>query len=155
MEPKPQEDIINFRFAVLGDSRGRTSQINKEVFGRLLNNINKIHHPKFILFGGDMILGRSTKGVNTDTQFIFDKLTEWKNFVKDIFPQVNLKRFLYPAIGNHDVSNAQIVQESERAFNEVFNYLPSGTNGIEMLKGYGKTVYYFDYANSRFIVLNT
>ena len=67
----------------------------------------------------------------------------------------NLKGFLYPAIGNHDVSNSQLVEESESAFNKAFNYLPSGQNGMEMLKGYGKTVYYFDHFNSQFIVLNT
>lgn len=145
----------DFSFAVLGDSRGRNTQINKEVFGKLLNDIKKFHNPDFILFGGDMILGRSTKGVDVDTQFILEKLTEWNDFTKNIFSICSLKGFLYPAIGNHDVSNSQSVKESESAFNSAYHYLPSNANGMEMLKGYGKTVYYFDHLNSRFIVLNT
>lgn len=145
----------DFSFAILADSRGRNTQINKEVFGKLLNNIKKSHNIDFILFGGDMILGRSTSGVDADTQFILDKLTEWNNFVKNIFSRNSLKGFLFSAIGNHDVSNSQSVEESESAFNKAYHYLPSSANGMEMLKGYGKTVYYFDHLNSRFIVLNT
>lgn len=145
----------NFKFAILGDSRGINTQINKEVFIKQLSNIKKFHNPEFILFGGDMILGRSTSKVNVNTQFILDNLTEWKNIVKTVFCKDNLKGFVYPAIGNHDVSNSQSIEESESAFNQAFNYLPSNLNSEEMLKGYGKTVYYFDYLNSRFIVLNT
>lgn len=145
----------DFRFAVLGDSRGRVTQINKEVFSKILNNIKEFHNPEFILFGGDMILGSSTPGVNTDTEFIFEKLTEWKHLVKNIFSKDSLKGFLYPAIGNHDVSNSESEEESESAFNKTFHYLPGGPTGVEMLKGYGKTVYYFDHLNCRFIVLNT
>ena len=110
----------DFRFAILGDSRGRNTQINKEVLGKLLSNIRKFHNPNFILFGGDMILGRSTKDVDVDTQFILDKLTEWNDFTKNIFSRCSLKGFLYPAIGNHDVSNSQSVEESESAFNKAY-----------------------------------
>ena len=75
--------------------------------------------------------------------------------MKNIFSVPSLKDFLYPAIGNHDVSNSHSVKESESAFNKAYHYLPSSANGMEMIRGYGKTVYYFDYLNSRFIVLNT
>lgn len=150
MELKQERGVNNFRFVVLGDSRGTTNQINEVVFRKLLNNIKKYHYPNFILFGGDMILGRSTspKDVTPTTEFIFDNLTLWKNIVRAVFPEIPVHRFLYPSIGNHDVSKSQSIEESERAFNQVFDYLP------EMLPGYGRTVYYFDYGNARFIVLN-
>ena len=63
-----------FRFGILGDSRGRNTQINKDSFGKQLNNIKKFHGP--------------------------DKLTEWNNFVKNIFSGYSLRGFLYPANGN-------------------------------------------------------
>ncbi len=75
----------NFKFAVLGDSRGtkaQSIQINKPVLGKLLHDIKKYHNPDFILFGGDMILGRATLNVDANTSFIFSNLLEWEMFVK-------------------------------------------------------------------------
>lgn len=150
--------LPEFKFAILGDSRGpkeQSIQINKLVLGKLLHNIKKYHDPDFILFGGDMILGRTTLNVDANTDFIFSNLLEWKDFVKKTLRVNSLRGYLYPAIGNHDYSNSNNLQESIRAFNEVFYYLPSDLRDKEILKKYGKTVYYFDYYNSRFIVLNT
>lgn len=148
----------DFKFAVLGDSRGPKElsiQINKPVLGKLLYNIKKYHEPDFILFGGDMILGRSTHKVDANTEFIFSHLLEWEMFVKKSLGVDSLRGYVFPAIGNHDYSNSEKFEESIKAFNKAFNYLPSGPCNQDMLEGYGKTVYYFDYDNSRFIVLNT
>ncbi|WP_455810136.1 metallophosphoesterase family protein [Clostridium butyricum] len=148
----------NFKFAVLGDSRGtkaQSIQINKPVLGKLLHDIKKYHNPDFILFGGDMILGRATLNVDANTSFIFSNLLEWEMFVKKALGVNSLKDYVFPAIGNHDYSNSDNFKESIKAFNKAFYYLPSNSCNEDMLDGYGKTVYYFDYYNSRFIVLNT
>lgn len=76
-------------------------------------------------------------------------------FVKKALGVNNLKDYVFPAIGNHDYSNSDNFKESIKAFNKAFYYLPSNSCNEDMLDGYGKTVYYFDYYNSRFIVLNT
>ena len=148
-------NTIEFTFAVMGDSRGKGSeQINTNVLGTLLSNLRKYHNPEFILFAGDMINGRWTSNFDPTTKNMIIELNKWKNFVMQHFPNKRANTFLYPSVGNHDVSNSQFPPESERAFNEVFNYLPSSPDSAEMLAGYGKTVYYFDYGNSRFITLN-
>lgn len=144
----------DFKFAVLGDSRGKTDQINKDVLGNLLYHIRCLHNPKFILFGGDMILGRFTPNVDANSQFIFLNLMEWQSFVKKALGVTSLKNYVFPVIGNHDYSNENNFKNTIEAFNKAFPYLPSGANGKEMLEDYGKTVYYFDYDNCRFIMLN-
>lgn len=148
----------SFKFAVLGDSRGKTTQINKDVLGKLLYNIKTFHNPEFILFAGDMILGRTTSRidptVNPDTKFILSNLIDWKSFAKEALNVPSLRNYLFPVIGNHDYSNSKSFSESMEAFNLAFSYLPSHCNH-EFLPGYGKTVYYFDYGTCRFILLNT
>lgn len=148
----------NFKFAVLGDSRGETTQINKDVLGKLFCDIKTLHNPNFILFAGDMILGRTTSRVdptvNPDTKFILSNLIEWENFAKKALNVPSLKNYLFPVIGNHDYSNNKPFKESIEAFNSAFSYLPSYYNR-EFLPGYGKTVYFFDYGPCRFIMLNT
>ena len=149
----------NLEFAVMGDSRGYgkdiNDQINEKVFTTILRNLKKYHHPEFILFGGDMISGRWTHGIKPCTCFMVHWLKQWRDIVKNVFPEVNIEEFLYPCIGNHDISCDIPLNESEKAFNMVFDYLPPGKCCNEMLEGYGKTVYYFDYGNTRFIVLNS
>lgn len=120
-----------FRFVVLGDSRGdNTTPINEKRFRALMENISQLSNkPSFILFTGDMVSG----GGN-----IKEKLELWKTVADQYYP---IKR-IYPAIGNHD--------GDEKTFSNAFKHLPR-----EQLKGYLRTAYYFDYGNSRFIVLNS
>lgn len=119
-----------FRFVVMGDSRGDTTPINEKRFRELMENISQLSNkPSFILFAGDMVNG----GVN-----IKEELTLWKTVANQYYP-INK---IYPAIGNHD--------GDEQTFSGAFKYLPT-----EQLKGYKRTAYYFDYGNSRFIVLNS
>lgn len=123
-----------FRFIVFGDSRDIYKGINKTIFEKILQNINRLEvQPKFFLFSGDMANEHSTSYKANKAV-----LEEWKQIVEKYYP---IEMFLN-CIGNHE--------RSEEAFNDVFNYLPN-----EQLPGYGRTVYYIDYDNSRFIILNS
>jgi hypothetical protein len=119
-----------FRFVVMGDSRGDTTPVNEKRFSELMQNISQLsNEPKFILFAGDMVSGRGD---------IKENLSMWKKIANQYYP-INK---IYPAIGNHD--------GSEQTFSDIFRNLP-----MEQLKGYKRTAYYLDYGNSRFIVLNS
>ncbi len=121
----------SFRFVVMSDSQGpnAVTQINEKRLRQLLERVDELPtQPSFLLFGGDMVYGKDN---------VVSALNEWKDIVDDYFP---LKK-VYPAIGNH---------EDEKSFNRAFAYLPKN-----QLPGYEHTVYYFDYKNCRFIVLNS
>ncbi|WP_248925475.1 metallophosphoesterase family protein [Paenibacillus hamazuiensis] len=122
-------DSSTFRFVVMGDSRGSGDAIAEATLRKLLGKVKELSpQPAFLLFTGDQVRGSS---VNSE-------LTEWKRIVSDYFP-LNV---VYPALGNHDYD--------EKVFSKQFDYLPS-----DQLAGYGRTVYYFDHGDSRFIVLNS
>lgn len=124
----------NFRFILFGDSRGYYKGVNKVVFEKILKAINRLpKQPMFFLFCGDM------SNIDTsDYEKNKEALEEWKEIVQKYYP---INKF-YNCIGNHE--------RNEDAFNDVFNYLPDG-----QLEGYGRTVYYIDYGDSRFIILNS
>lgn len=125
-----QLEPTSFRFIVMGDSRGSSTVVNETILRTLLNNINGLSvQPNFILFNGDMVYGSGN---------VESELTIWKDIVDDYYPIT----MYYPSIGNHE--------DNENAFSNSFNYLPS-----EQLQGYQRTAYYFDYDNSRFIILNS
>lgn len=118
-----------FRFIVLGDSRGGSDAINEHILRNLLARIKRLSpQPAFILFTGDMVKGGAVKL----------ELSQWQNIVDDYFPL----QIYYPAIGNHE--------GNENIFNEMFAYLPDG-----QLSGFGRTAYFFDYANTRIVTLNS
>jgi hypothetical protein len=122
----------SFRFVVMGDSQGDSidNQINERRFRQLLEGIKgSSTGSSFMLFAGDMVWGEGN---------IKRPLARWKDIVDDYYP---IKK-VYPAMGNHE--------HDETAFSSAFSYLPNN-----QLPGYQRTVYYFDYGNSRFIVLNT
>lgn len=120
----------HFTFAVMGDSRGSDNGVNEPVLRSLLQKITaRESQPRFILFSGDLVHGLK----NLDAE-----LTGWKAIVADYYP-INI---YYPAIGNHE--------NNETLFSDSFSYLPG-----EQLPGYNRTAYFFDYANTRFIVLNS
>lgn len=120
----------NFRFVVMGDSRGATDGINETTLRALLQRVKDFPaQPKFILFSGDQVEG----GHNLDTE-----LANWKAVVGDYYP---INKY-YPSLGNHE--------KDESVFSDAFDYLPN-----EQLPGYKRTAYYFDYGNARFIVMNS
>ncbi|MDT8719070.1 metallophosphoesterase [Clostridium sp. 19966] len=118
----------NFRFLVMGDSRGKKLGINAPVLENLLSNSSK-YYPNFMIFLGDMVSEKPNVSTN---------LNNWKQIISKYYPI----RSCFPCIGNHE--------NDETAFNNAFNYLPN-----EQLESYGRTVYYFDFQNSRFIILNS
>jgi len=125
---------IKFRFIVFGDSRDFYEGVNKPVFEQILKTIKGFAlQPAFFLFSGDMANEHSSSYEANKKA-----LEEWKEIVEKYYP---INKF-YNCIGNHE--------RNEEAFNDVFNYLPD-----KQLEGYGRTVYYIDYGNSRFIILNS
>jgi Icc protein len=130
--PPPSQDSSQkpFRFAVMGDSRGSSNGINEVTLRALLDKVKALKPlPEFLLFTGDQVVGGSDVG---------KQLGAWKNLVDNYFPMTSV----YPTLGNHE--------HDENIFTESFPALPK-----EQLPGYGKTVYAFDYGNSRFITLNS
>lgn len=120
----------SFRIVVMGDSSSSVAEINSDILRKLLSNIKKMSpQPKYIFFVGDMVYGGSK---------VNEQLEKWKKLVEEYYP---INTFC-TALGNHD--------DSESAFSNVFSHLPS-----EQLEGYKRTVYYIDYKNTRFIVLNS
>lgn len=120
----------NFRFVVMGDSRGAESGINETTLRTLLKKVKKSSpQPTFILFSGDQVYG----GPNVGTE-----LAKWKAVVDDYY---SIKRY-YPSLGNHE--------NDETIFSKAFKTLPNN-----QLPGYQRTAYYFNYGNARFIVLNS
>jgi xyloglucan-specific exo-beta-1,4-glucanase len=133
---KAEAATTSFRFVVMGDSRGTVdTRINEAALRDLLTKVKGLSiQPSFILFNGDMIHGSN----GTDATVVGSELDQWKSIVDDYYP-MNL---YYTALGNHE--------HIESVFSEKFNYLPN-----EQLSGYGRTAYYFDYGNARFITLNS
>jgi hypothetical protein len=124
------DNCTNFRFIVMGDSRGKSFGINEFTFRSLLESTKHLSpQPNFLLFLGDMVMG----GAKLDRE-----LKSWKSIVCDYY-HINQ---IVPSIGNHE--------DNETIFSNEFNYLPN-----EQLPGYHRTAYCFDYCNARFIILNS
>ncbi len=122
----------SFRFIVMGDSQGPDvfNQVNEKRLRQLLEKVKELSiQPSFIMFSGDMVYGEYD---------VEDALNQWKDIVDDYY---SLNK-VYTALGNHE--------NDERAFSRAFTNLPNN-----QLPNYLRTVYYFDYRNARFIVLNS
>ena len=118
----------SFRFVVIGDSQGSSKGINETLLRGLLQQVKGLSaQPGFILFTGDQVEGGS---------HVRKELADWKNIVDDYYPITSY----YPTLGNHE--------DDKTIFSDAFNHLPN-----EQLPGYKRTAYYFDYGNSRFIVV--
>lgn len=127
---KADAATVSFRFVVMGDSRGSSDGINTTTLRSLMSKVKNLStQPQFVLFTGDQVQGGSD---------LSSELTEWKGTVDDYYPITKY----YPALGNHE--------HDETVFSNAFSYLPTG-----QLSGYQRTAYYFDYGNTRFIVLNS
>jgi hypothetical protein len=114
----------------MGDSSLPTVALNAQMLQKLLTHIKALSpQPDFLFFVGDMVYGGSK---------VAEQLNNWIKLVEDYYPIT----MFYTLLGNHE--------NNETAFSNAFSYLPK-----EQLKGFKKTVYSFDYENSRFIVLNS
>lgn len=119
-----------FRFAVLGDLYRGSRDGSTNILRTLLTDMKSLSpQPQFILGLGDMIDGRY--GISSELEY-------FKTIVEEFYPIT----MFYPAIGNHE--------KDENAFSNAFTHLPN-----EQLYGFKRTVYFFDYNNTRFIILNS
>jgi len=125
--------FADFRFAVMGDTRGDNSDgINTRVIKVLLGRI-KTEKVDFIIVVGDMITG----SVKSDTHE--NRLKMWK----DIIEKYGIP--FYIGVGNHEI-------ESELSENIVRSVFEMPENGPTDLK---ELVYSFNYEDSHFIMLDT
>ena len=132
----------DFRFVVMADSRGSTNGVNVAELQTIMSRITTLNpQPQFIIFPGDMINGSSNAYATVSSQ-----LQTWKNTVTAYKPA----SFFYPGVGNHETNNGA-AYAAETAFNDLFPEFAV----LDPLAGYNKTVYSFDYDNSRFIMLNS
>ncbi len=133
----PRKDI-SLRFAVMADCRGSDRGINEKAVVKTLENIEKLApQPQFAVMPGDLVEG-STGFSEEKTQL---------QYFKDTITKYYPIGFFYPGFGNHEASAGA---KGEQAFEEVFPEIEAN-----FLEGYHKTVYYFDYNNARFYMLNS
>jgi hypothetical protein len=146
-----------------------------DVLGQLLAHVKPVN-PDLILFGGDMVYGLRKKDTvkkqlngTTDGQDA-GRHAGWIDAVNAVMGPDYVKERLYPAFGGHE-ENTDTEPFKWQAFSEVFNPLGTGTvhragapfsaAGVSDYPAecpqdadYGNTVYYFDFGNARFFVLN-
>jgi 3',5'-cyclic-AMP phosphodiesterase len=129
--PVPEES--GFSFALIGDTQrfevGNANGDFQKAAASLKNqNVN------LIIAVGDLLSG-CEGGKKCE-----DKYSSWKDIVNPIVSSI------YEVQGNHDRSSDE---KSDQAWQDSFN-LPE--NGPE---GYKEMVYYFDYENSHFVILDS
>jgi hypothetical protein len=126
----------SFRFVVMGDSRGTStgSAINTAILSSVVTRIASLEPtPEFIIFAGDLVYS----GGETQLQL-------WKN----ITAPLTLEGIeIYPSIGNHEMNVGY--ETGQAAFQAAFDLPQNGPPGYEEL------AYYFDYADARFICLDS
>ncbi|MBU3911885.1 MAG: metallophosphoesterase [Candidatus Omnitrophica bacterium] len=124
--------FADFRFAVMGDSRGGEDGINTEMLNNFLEQA-KSNDIDFIIFVGDLITGSKHKDIHTR------RLMKWRDIVERYDIPV------YIVIGNHEIKS----ETSEDVVRSIFEMPKNGPLGLEEL------VYSFAYQNAHFIVLDT
>ncbi|MDP2922012.1 MAG: metallophosphoesterase [Candidatus Omnitrophota bacterium] len=129
----PTQCFADFRFAVMGDTRGDNSDgINIKVMKAILEKI-KSENVDFILITGDMITGSAKSDVHRN------RLRKWKGIIE------RYKIPFYASIGNHEI-------ESELSENIVRSVLEMPENGPAGLK---ELAYSFGYKNAHFAAIDT
>jgi 3',5'-cyclic-AMP phosphodiesterase len=133
-----------FRFAVMADSRkSKEEPVNIEDLQKVLAQMKKVQpQPKFVFFPGDLVRGFDTTYTSMTNQF-----TVWEKAITPYYPIT----LFYPGVGNHETADANPKSMAEKAFADVF----AKFKVTEELPGYNRTVYYLDYDNSRFFMLNS
>ncbi len=125
-----------FTFAVMGDSRGSSTQINRPVLSRLATDCRQRDpNVAFLVFIGDMVMGSPAPETTAAA------LDQWRRIIAADF-----SRPLCPVMGNHDAKS----QASQNVARELFSTVPRNGPRDEI-----PFVYYFDYHRCRFIVLDT
>jgi len=142
-----------YRFIVMADSRDDDGTgVNEIVFPKVMDSISELSpQPTFILFVGDLVRGGRQNGSDMTREF-----QEWKEYVTQYYPLANV----YPVFGGHE-RNPVSVDEYPRkwsAFQKAFDPINEGlihsVGEYFEPEGRGNTVYYFEYQNAGFFVLN-
>jgi 3',5'-cyclic AMP phosphodiesterase CpdA len=124
--------FADFKFAVAGDSRGDENGINEPVLRKVLSGAAG-SGARFLVFVGDMITG------SRDNHEHRKRLFRWRSIAEEYDIPV------YVVTGNHEIEDGN----SEGFIREAFDMPLNGPPEAKEL------VYYFDYGNARFIVLDT
>ncbi len=168
----PRRDYSRLKFAVMSDSRGgitcgeigSAGGVNYDTLSKLLiDSYNR--GAEFAIFGGDLINGYTSSEEDFRLQ-----LKAWKDaseLVGGNFP-------IYETMGNHEaltnvyndgslfgISFDKLDEGAQKSAESVFaeefvnpsDSFPDKENTTA--PSYSESAYYFDYANSRFIILNT
>lgn len=129
------------RFIILSDSKGKENGINKKILTKLLEKTCKLSpSPECIVLCGDNVAGSSVEKV------LASQLQELRNIIQ----KYHYGKPIIPIIGNHEVNNKPKDDRYERIFCRTYSDIIPNT----YLDGYNKTVFYIDYEDIRFIVLN-
>ncbi|MGB0385254.1 MAG: metallophosphoesterase [Ardenticatenaceae bacterium] len=172
----PAENTTEFTFAVMGDSRGNYGGGERGFNGinaftmRNLATSAFVKGAEFIVHTGDMVNGYTSSVLNFEMQ-----LGSFKDSVEAVGHYIPI----YEVMGNHEAlihqyqgpSGAfdvfQLDREGDESAEVIFgNQFVNPTNGPtpnnraaqvpdgQSLPPYSENVYYFDYGNSRFVVMN-
>lgn len=132
---------MKMRFVILSDSKGKENGINQKILIKLLKKTSKLTpEPNFIVLCGDNVAGSDVEEV----------LVSQLQSLRSLIEKYHYGKPLIPVIGNHEVNNEPTDDSYERIFNRIYNDMLPDT----YLDGYNRTVYYTDYEDTRFIVLN-
>jgi len=129
------------RFVILSDSKGKENGINKKVLIKLLQETCKLTpEPECIVLCGDTVAGS-----NMESE-LADQLLNLRNLIE----KFHKGKPIVPVIGNHEVNNQPEDDRYEKIFCRIYNDMLPHT----CLEGYNRTVFYVDYEDTRFIILN-
>lgn len=140
MSVKEKANEQHFRFVVSADSRGEKKNIHEEDIRSVMRRIKALKpQPSFMVTIGDLIRG------SEDAKTLEQQYDEWKSVASEFYPL----QFYYPAVGNHEMimRDQGGLDAFDFAFKDTFTANFYG-------HGYGRSVYYFDYGDARFFVVN-
>jgi hypothetical protein len=127
----------SFRFVVLADSRGDDHGINSVIVRKTLEQVKGLNpQPLFAFVPGDLVNG------SKDTDNLRGQFQYFKKTITEYYPM----EFYHVGLGNHEVMHNKA---GEKLFARTFIELKEN-----FLCGYNNTVYFFDYGNARFFMLN-
>lgn len=129
------------RFIILSDSKGKENGINEKILTKLLKETCKLTpKPDGIVLCGDNVAGSNVEEV----------LAYQLQNLRSLIEKYHYEKPLIPVIGNHEVNNEPKDDRYERIFSRIYSDMLPNT----YLDGYNRTVFYVDYEDTRFIVLN-
>lgn len=129
------------RFIILSDSKGKENGINVKILTKLLEETCKLTpEPELVVLCGDNVAGSTDERV----------LTGQLKYLRALIEKYHNKRPLIPVIGNHEVNNEPENDKYEKIYSTIYNDILPDTGP----QNYNRTVFYIDYEDTRFIILN-